>query len=405
MVQSRQGVYGRQRRALFGNAGFSVVAGSEIVIMEIAEELIRQGWACDVVAWDIGEPMMRVAQQAGIRVLSNPCEVRPFHYDLVWLQNRLEPVLDYTPSESDAPRTFFAFAHLDRSWPLSQPGVVAEGVLGQVFVVTSERAVERVVEGGLPREAVHMFRNAAPSAFEMPPPAPRKYPGRILVVSNHPPAEVLQAATLLRAAGVEVIHWGLEGDVREQRLLPADLAMADAVITIGKTVPYALRARRPAYVYDHFGGPGWLRNDNMMRVAERNFSGLCCERRVDAAIIATEVMEGFAAAAAEAAARDDAELADFQLERFVASLLEMAAPTPAEHRARLAPHAVALRAERNLALAAGTFFAELTQVYRHLRIAQADAEKTTTPADRPLTPETGSSPPRQSRRWWQRIHR
>lgn len=356
----------RPPRALLGNAAFEMVAGSELVLLEIGEELRRRGWACDIMAWSFGDPMQRLARRAGIGVQRKPAEVRPFTYDLVWLQNRLESLLDYSAGEGEVARTLFAFAHLDSKWNLAQPGVVAEGLLGQTFVVTSERAVDRVVRGGLRREDVRMFRNAAPASFDMVPPERRDRPAKLLIVSNHPPLEVLEAAERLRAAGVSVDHWGRGGDVVDTRLLPPALAGADAVLTIGKTVPYALRARRAAYVYDHFGGPGWLRDSNFRTVAERNFSGLCCERRLDGASIAAEILEGYAAAAAEAAVRDAATIAPFRLEAFVDETLDLlrSARTPDEHRARLLPHEVALRAERSLAAAAGHYFAAAMRARR-----------------------------------------
>jgi hypothetical protein len=360
---------------LFGNAAFAETAGSELVILEIAEDLIRRGWACDLVTWAPGPPMAEVARKAGVGVLNQPTKVRPLAYDLVWLQNRIEPVLDYSDAPDDAPRTLFAFAHLDRNWFFAQPGVIAERQLGQMFVVPSELGRQRIVEAGLDHTKVHMFRNAAPAGFEMQPPPARERPERLLVVSNHAPAEVMQAIPLLRAAGVETIHWGHGGDVRDKRLMPADIAGADAVITIGKTVPYVLRARRPAYVYDHFGGPGWLRSENFVGARERNFSGLCCERRLDAAAIAAEVLDGYAAAAAEAAARSEAELAPFRLEPFIDSVLAAAAsaPTPAEHRARLAPLALALKAERHLAEAAGSYFGAFMSLWRKQQAEDASA--------------------------------
>lgn len=356
----------RRKRALFGNAAFEAVAGSELVILEAVEHLVALGWACEIVAWHIGEPMRSMAIAAGATLLTRTSEVRPFTYDLVWLQNRLEPVFDYARSLDEAPRTLFVFAHLDRSWSLAQPGIVAEHLLGELFVVTSERAVDLVVKQGLPPAAVRMFRNAAPQAFAMPAPEARARPERILLVSNHPPREALEAARILRDRGIDVAEWGTEGGLNGRRLLPENLAQADAVITIGKTVSYALRARRPVYVYDHFGGPGWLVDDNFAEAAAHNFSGRCCERRIGAEQIADEIIEGFAAAASQGARREDAALTPFALETFMTEVLTRAAAarSPAEHRARLALHPAALAAERQLAAAAGQYFAAAVQSQR-----------------------------------------
>ena len=348
----------KRKMALLCNAAFVSIAGSELVIMELAEELLTRGWEVVICAWVIADPMKSLAKKAGVRLLEDPLEARPFQYDLVWCQNRLEPIFDYSPSDQDVERTFFSFAHLDRTWSYAQPGVVAEGLLGQLFVVISEKAVNRVVERGLPKPLVTMFRNAAPAVFEMAPPPLKSTPERVLIVSNHAPEELREAASRLRSEGIDVAHFGTGGDVTGHRLLPADLAGADAVVSIGKTVPYALRARRAVYVYDHFGGPGWLTRDNFAAARERNFSGLCYPRKLCGAEIAEEITSGYRCAAEQAACLPAETINVFRLERFVDQLLSDAenARTAREHRAKMEAQAVTLRTERDLAHAAGSYF-------------------------------------------------
>jgi len=367
----------RQPRALFGNAAFEVVGGSELVIMELAELLLARGWACDVVAWSVNDPMRTLAGRAGLTVLNDPAAARPLTYDLAWIQNRVEPAMDYDPGPDEAPRTLFAFAHLDRSWSLAQPGVVAERALGGLFVTPSDELMGMLVAEGLPAEAIRVFRNAAPPSFDMPPPPAMTEPRTLLVVSNHAPIEVHGAIRLLRAEGVMVTHWGQGGDMEGLRLTPRAVSAADGVVSIGKTVPYAIRAHRPVYVYDHFGGPGWLMEEGFDRAAAFNFSGRCCGRRLDAEAIAAEIMGGYGAAAAEAAGRGEARMAPFRLEAFLDDLLALAAVAPeaGAHRARLAADPVALRAERHLATAAGTYFAAAMRGHRHYLAARAGGNR------------------------------
>ena len=47
----------------------------------------------------------------------------------------------------------------------------------------------------------------------------------------------------------------------------------DLVITIGKTVQYCLVLGQPVYIYDHFGGCGFLDEKNLKSAKEYNFSG------------------------------------------------------------------------------------------------------------------------------------
>lgn len=355
-----------EKRALFGNAEFRVLAGSELVILEIIEALSAQGWSCDVTAWSIGDPMRTLAQAAGAQLIASPQGIRAFDYDLVWLNNRLEAVFDYEVTPKNAPRTLFVFAHLDPGWSFSQPGAVVEQALGGLFLVAAPKGINRIANYGVALDRIRLFRNPAPKAFDLLSAPQANDLKRLLIVSNHAPAEVKDAAVMLRDKGVSVEHWGSGGDVTGLRLTPEALHSVDAVLTIGKTIPYALRAQRPAYVYDHFGGPGWLSEDNFASVASRNFSGLCCERRLDAAALCDELLTGFTKAAATAVRAHPAWILNYRLEQDMAwiSSLQERAPRPEEHRQKLDRVRGAWRGECDLALTAGTYFRNAIAAHR-----------------------------------------
>lgn len=354
-----------ERRALFGNAEFRIVAGSELVILELIEELTARGWRCDITAWSIGEPMQDLARRAGANLIKCPAKIRAFNYDLIWLNNRLEAVFDYEVTSESAPRTLFVFGHFDRDWSYAQPGVAVEKVVGELFLVPAPAGIRRLNKYGLPTKKIRLFRNPAPRNFEL---SPRRSSEmrRILIVSNHAPPEVLETAKLLHNRGIDVEHWGMGGTVRNHRITPDALIDVDAVLSIGKTVPYAIRARRPAYVYDHFGGPGWLSKENFNSAAERNFSGLCCERRLDALSLCSELLAGFKKASAAASEYHSDWASNYRLEDEVTQILELqkhAAP-PQKHRERLELVGTAWQGERELALTAGTYFRDAIEAHR-----------------------------------------
>ena len=104
------------------------------------------------------------------------------------------------------------------------------------------------------------------------------------------------AADLLRSQCI-VDHYGRTGD-EVKRITPSRIAKSDLVISIGKTIPYALVSRIPVYVYDHFGGPGYLSSQNFEMAALYNFTGRCSNRKLSAKEIFDEVIEGYAAGVA-----------------------------------------------------------------------------------------------------------
>jgi hypothetical protein len=111
-------------------------------------------------------------------------------------------------------------------------------------------------------------------------------------VSNHLPAELLDAVQGLRAKGAEVRAIGRFPGGEPRRTLLDDLEWADAVVSIGKTVQYAIVNGLPAYCYDHFGGSGWLSSDNFEKNADLNFSGRGFESK-GASQIVDELVHGY----------------------------------------------------------------------------------------------------------------
>ena len=59
----------------------------------------------------------------------------------------------------------------------------------------------------------------------------------------------------------------------------------------------------PCYVYDHFGGAGWLSEANLEAERWWNFSGRASRRQVDGATIAAELVAGYPTAAEFASAQ------------------------------------------------------------------------------------------------------
>lgn len=82
---------------------------------------------------------------------------------------------------------------------------------------------------------------------------------------------MLATRDLLISAGYQVDHLGEGSNVT--MMCPEILHNCGVVITIGKTVQMAILANRPVYCYDHFGGPGWLTDQNYEGAVALNFSG------------------------------------------------------------------------------------------------------------------------------------
>lgn len=145
---------------------------------------------------------------------------------------------------------------------------------------------------GLEKHKLITFYNGAPQKFFLDSeeaPALKK----ILLISNHPPKEILHALKILNkkiTVQIKIIGKGLD---MYKRLTPKDFMWADAVITIGKSVQYAIASKKAIFCYDHFGGPGWITRKNYKRAEWYNYSGRCCGTKLTPEEIAFELETNF----------------------------------------------------------------------------------------------------------------
>ena len=82
---------------------------------------------------------------------------------------------------------------------------------------------------------------------------------KIAVISNHVPEEVQELADVLEGqCSVEYIGIQYSPKLVDAKLLK----QYDLVITIGRTVQQCFALGVPVYVYDYFGGPGYITDEN-----------------------------------------------------------------------------------------------------------------------------------------------
>jgi hypothetical protein len=293
--------------------------GSELVVMELAEALVASGARVTVFASAIKPEFVHTLVESGVTVVDEPKVLDPCCYDVIYVQHATLgltfPVVGPWPSADDPPPVLI-FNHLSPFEPFEAPGAFIERRLGDIVLANSPETGRRLGEFGLDPRRIVLWPNPAPAAFESVV-SSRPDLGRLLIVSSHVPREVREAAAQLAQAGVRISVIGRHD--RFERLRPSDLADHDAVLTIGKTVQYALRARRPVFCYDHFGGPGWLGPD-ITKAADQNFSGRSHPHRLSSDAMAEAIRSGYRDAKDFAEAITPEALRPYCLEHALAGL-------------------------------------------------------------------------------------
>lgn len=225
------------------------LGGSELVTVELAEELTRQGHDVVVYSPKIGGGALDTRHL-------NTTTVKPDTrlFEVLWIHHNL---LIHDLGFRKAPGQRIIFNHMSSYVPTEWPKIPSyEMQLADLILANSPETRDKLT--GLSR--VQLFQNPAPIGFD------RVGPGSEygLFISNHRPLELLEAT---QGLGIPCRFIG--ADDAPMRVTPELLSGAAFVVGNGKSVQYAMRAGVPVFLYDHFKGSGW----SVMDGEYNNFSG------------------------------------------------------------------------------------------------------------------------------------
>lgn len=332
-------------RALLATHRLGAIAGSEVVTLEFAKSLTARGFGVDVYANHFGRPMAEYfANLPGVRLREEPATIKPFTYDVAYFQHQVAGLFDYGQCDDERESTLIVFGRLGRRTILESGGWAHDNALGDISIANSELTAERLAETGV-RHDIHTFYNAAPDEFFFTRDGYKDAPENILVITNHRDKSLLGAMKILRRS-FRVQHIGRYGSPNTL-IAPSHIRAADVVVSIGKSAQYALASRTPLYVYDHFGGPGYLDSGNFSRAQRYSFSGRCCERKLTPTQIAEEIVAGYREQVRYVRGVDPASLEMFKLEKHIHRLLSLPTRSNEDKRRSLADPNIEL--ERMLA--------------------------------------------------------
>ncbi|MFI3905702.1 glycosyltransferase family 4 protein [Ochrobactrum sp. S1502_03] len=307
----------------------AIFGGSEVVSLEVAEVFSSIGCDVSIFTAYIDDPVRSYMEELGIHYGSLENCPSPENFDIIWSQHHLLPYLLAKHGISSIESVFVVNASLSPYEPLEIPGAVAD--VADMVVANSQETADRLVELGVPAEKVSVFYNAAPDNFNLVREA-RPVLKRTLIVSNHMPEEVACAADVLRSREIAVDHIGLPSNQR--KITPEIISSYDAVISIGKTVQYSLLCETPIYVYDRFGGPGWLTESNVVEAEKFNFSGRCCHRKLSPDAIASELVDGYPSATSAIRALKQIYSQRYLLRNYLTQIIERTSRRLAEGNKR-----------------------------------------------------------------------
>lgn len=306
------------KKALVLTNHLHAFTGSEIVAMEVSEELLNLGFSVDVGANVISIEMREYLGNKGISTTEDLESIELPQYQFIWSQHFLLPLCAGL-EEAKKLDIFIASVHLSSFTSFEFLGLMSCPGTANVIVVNSQETIEALSSLEIDQKWLLNFHNAAPRKFLRKDKIASKQLENLLIVSNHMPREISDAANLLVKMGVQVQAFG-QNQNSYRRITPKDIWEADAVISIGKTVQYSVLGSTPIYCYDYLGGPGWLNENNFDSAARFNFSGRCCNRVLSGPQIASEIISGFHMASQNVTALNSERADRYLLDKFLLSM-------------------------------------------------------------------------------------
>ena len=249
------------------NLYFDKYTGSELHILEMARLFEKRGYEVTIAVFQKAYPLLEMVGTINVVDVLNE-ELNEQDFDIIFVQHY--PVLDFLCCKYKLSYKKLVVSKLSVISELEYlPSCTSEADL--ILCVSQECANEVYKETGHDTR-VRVFNNSVTEEFFNAIDIDEKKTQlkKIAVISNHVPQELLDLASLLdKEYTIDYIGLGYSPTLVDASLLK----QYDLVITIGRTVQQCFALGIPVYVYDYFGGPGYIDDDNFSIAEENNFSG------------------------------------------------------------------------------------------------------------------------------------
>lgn len=248
--------------------------GPQSYALTVAEHLARLGHSVTLYAREIGA-MAALARERCLNVSAELDEL-PERAEGVIVGVDRSLAFELAGRYPDAVRVFVVHGVDDIHLPPPVDGVVAATVALNDRLAVRAAACVGAGEVVRMRQPVDMRRFSAGKQ-----PAPR--PARVLLLGNYHGAHGSRAQVIMDAWSRAGLSWDQVGHPRASLAVAERMTEADIVVGYGRSIIEAMACERPAYVFDHAGGDGWVTPDSYERIEAAGFSGLALGTPPDAA--------------------------------------------------------------------------------------------------------------------------
>lgn len=261
------------KQVLITNFFFERYTGSELHVLELARLFKNKGYEVTIAVFRKGYPLLeRIENFHVINVLKEELQFQD--YDIVFVQHY--PVFDYLCCKYNISYNKLIVSKLSVINELEYMPICTPDA--DLIVCVSEECANKVCEEMGDDSRIRVFKNSVSEDFFIAANTEFKEMKlrKIAIISNHVPEELNQLPNVMDGE-YKIDYIGVQ---YSPRLVDAELLKEyDLVITIGRTVQQCFALKVPVFVYDYFGGPGYITDDNFVLAEKNNFSGRGFEKK------------------------------------------------------------------------------------------------------------------------------
>lgn len=235
------------KNILITNYEIAHYSGSEINASTIAKRMKELGYTVYIASLNFDEPLfldVRKNFDVCINLQNDNFNFEEIEFDYVWSHHFF--LLDWLIFEKGLKAKKIIYSSLSGKEYFEAPPIYANDL--NLVLANSPETQEQLIKDGI--RNTYLFENYSfLEYFERN--IEVKELKNIAIVSNHIPEELYEAKKILQDKGFDVQVYGIDG--KQELITDKILEKYDVIISIGKTVQYAMSLKIPIYIYDRFG--------------------------------------------------------------------------------------------------------------------------------------------------------
>ena len=274
------------KKILLTNFSITNYTGSEIDTISIAEIFLKKGYMVDIFTLEYGMPLINIIDKnINVYDCENIDKLSDF-YDIIWAHHF--PLLDYLLFFKKIKSNYVHYVSLSSYTPYESLPYYYKNL--SLVSTISEESLNELKSNNFDISNINIFPNyCTKDYFET-----KKELGKlkkICIVSNHIPNEILEFTEIARKNNFMVDIYGM--GYKYQLIDKNILKKYDLIISIGKTVNYALALGIPVYCYDRFGGDLYINEKNINNSFKYNFSGRYLHKKLTGIEIYDDIVNNY----------------------------------------------------------------------------------------------------------------